>query len=152
MKSDTKTGGRKRLAPGFGRISATAMAYSLAVVCSAVMNLGGDHGSVSAEYLLELLALVVVIEIIDWLSAKLISNAAVFFIVDYVLISAAATGFLLLRGWISCDAPSILASAGCILLVFIAVYAVFVCRNRRDAKAINEKVAAASGSAEGPKD
>ena len=132
----------KACLPGYDRISATALVYMLSVVCVCIGNIlhVGPDTAIYCGFFIELLGLVIVCEIIDWLLPKLIHNWTVFLLTEVIVITLVCLGFALWRGWMGCRWEIILRFSIAVVVIYASVYIILTVRNRRDAEAINRQV------------
>ncbi len=126
----------------YGRLTVTALVYSLAVVSSSIWALinSGAESCMSSVFLVTLLGATLLSEVVDVLLCRLIDNSWLYLAIDFVAIAVIFVGSGILFNWFPPTVGSILVCVAIVLAIFILVNLFFIGKNRAASKRINEKL------------
>ena len=133
----------KKKSAFYSRISSTAMVYSLTVLFNCAMRFfeKGADSQMPISLLLELYLIVIVIQLIDAVVARLIDKLYVFLVVNFFVMLAAVYGLGLLFGWHDPGLSNFWPTALMVLAIYTLVYRFLVAKHRLDTAKINAKLA-----------
>lgn len=132
----------RTILPCYERLSNTALVYSLSILSVCLRNIidRGNDAVIYCSFFIEMLGLVIVCELIDWLVFRFVRSWAAGVIIESVIITVVCTVAALWRGWIDRTASGIAVYVLIVLAVYAAVLLMLILRNRRDAEAITKQV------------
>lgn len=132
----------RAILPGYERLSNTALVYSLSALSVCLRNIidRGSDADIYCSFFIELLGLVIVCELIDWLVFRFVGSWAAGVVIESLIITIVCTAVALWRGWIEFTLYGIAIYVTIVLSIYAAVLIMLVMRNRRDAEAITRQV------------
>lgn len=128
--------------PGYERISSTALVYMLSVLSVCIRNVieRGSNAVIYCSFFIELLALVIVCQLIDWAVFRIIHSWTAALVTESVVITLVCTAAALWRGWIELTPWGVISYVLIVLAILAAVVIILTRRNRHDAESITQQL------------
>ncbi len=132
----------REILPGYERVCSTALVYMLSVlsVCARNMIDRGSGAAIYCSFFVEMLVLVILCEMIDWLVFRFVRSWPAAIITECILITLVCTAAALWRGWIDLTLSGIVVYVLIVLAIYAVVVFLLIMRNRRDAEAITRQI------------
>lgn len=124
------------------RLTGYCLSYTLGVIAIAIWSIAecGTNTKILDSALLILALILIAVQMIDAVCARLIHKLVPFLIVDCLVITASLTGFYIAIGWINFSFRSITSCAITIAVTFAIIYGYIIKKNRADSQEINRKL------------